>query len=67
MLLHGLFSSCAERALLSGCSTRASHREGFSCAAWALGPRASALAARGLSSCGSWALEHRLNNCGMWA
>ena len=22
---------------------------------------------RGLSSCGSWALEHRLSSCGGWA
>ena len=25
------------------------------------------LQARGLSSCGSWALEHRLSSCGTWA
>ena len=28
-----------------------------------LGMRASAVAARGLSSCGSWTLERRLNSC----
>ena len=28
------------------------------------GARASVVAARGLSSCGSWALEHRLSTCG---
>ena len=31
------------------------------------GTRASAAVARGLSSCGSQALEHRLNSCGAWA
>ena len=25
------------------------------------------VAERGLSSCGSWPLEHRLNSCGSWA
>ena len=33
----------------------------------ALGVRASVVVARGLSSCGSWALEHRLSSCGTWA
>ena len=28
------------------------------------GVKASVVAAQGLSSCGSWALEHRLNSCG---
>ena len=37
---------------------------GFShCRAQALGAWTSAVAARGLSSCGSWALEHRLSSC----
>ena len=31
------------------------------------GTRASVTAARGLSSCGFWALEHRLNSCGTQA
>ena len=34
---------------------------------WALGTRASAVVACGLSSCGSWALGHRLSSCGAWA
>ena len=34
------------------------------CGAWALGVRASIVVARGLSSCGSQALEHRLSSCG---
>ena len=38
---------------------------GFSCCgAWALGARASVVVARGLSSCGSRALECRLSSCG---
>ena len=31
------------------------------------GVKASVVAAQGLSSCGSWALEHRLNSCGAQA
>ena len=34
------------------------------CGAWALGTWASVVVARGLSSCGSRALEHRLSSCG---
>ena len=34
------------------------------CGARALGTLASVVAARGLSSCGLWALEHRLSSCG---
>ena len=48
-----------------GCGVWASHCRGFSyCGAWALGVRASVVAARGLSSCGLWALECRLSSCG---
>ena len=58
------FSSCGEQGLLC-CSARASHCSGFSCCrAQALGMRASVVAARGLSSCGSRALERRLSSCG---
>ena len=47
------------------CGARASHCGGFSCCgAWALGMWASGVVALGLSSCGSWALEHRLGSCG---
>ena len=50
------------------CGARASHCGGFSCCrAWALGMRASVVAARMLSSCGTWALEYRLSSCGAWA
>ena len=47
------------------CGAQASHCTGFSCfRAWALGARASVVVARGLSSCGSQALERRLSSCG---
>ena len=46
-------------------SVRASHHGGFSpCGAWAPGAQTSVAAARGLSSCGSLAVEHRLSSCG---
>ena len=31
------------------------------------GVQASVVAAHGLNSCSSWALEHRLSSCGAWA
>ena len=47
---------------------QASYCSGFSChGVWALGTWASLVVARGLSSCGSWALERRLSSCGLWA
>ena len=50
------------------CSAQAPHCGGFSCyGAQAPGVRASVVAARGLSSCGTRALEHRLRSCGIWA
>ena len=56
MWLRGFFSSCGERGPLSSCDTHASHCSGFSgCGAGALGEPASAVAARGPSSCGAWA------------
>ena len=52
----------------SSCSAEASHCGGLSCwEVWALGPQASAVAAREHSSCGSWALERRLSSCGAQA
>ena len=52
----------------SSCGERASHCGGFSCCrAPALGMKASVVVARGLSSCGSQALEHRLRSCGAQA
>ena len=57
----------SEQGLLSSCA-RASPCGGFSCwGAQALGAQASAVAAHGLSSCGSQALEHPLGNCGAQA
>ena len=53
------------RAGATPCGVRASHCGGLSCCeAQALGARASVVVARGLSSCGSRALEHRLSSCG---
>ena len=50
------------------CGVQASHCGGFSCCgARALGARVSVVVARGLSSCGSRGLEHRLSSCGPWA
>ena len=47
------------------CSVQAFHCGGFSCCrARALGMQASVVVACGLSSCGSQALERRLNSCG---
>ena len=49
----------------SSCSARASHCGGSSCfRAQTLSAWASVVVACGLSSCGSWALEHRLGSCG---
>ena len=51
--------------VFSSCGERASHCGGFSCCgARTLGARASVVAACGLSSCGSRALECRLSSCG---
>ena len=62
-LLH--IYDCAGSSLLSGlfysCSLQASCCSGFSCClAWTLG-------SVGFTSCGSRAVEHRLNSCGPWA
>ena len=53
-LLLGFFSSCGERASLAA-ELRPQ------------GVGALVALARGLSNCGSPALEHRLNSCGVWA
>ena len=52
------FSSCGERELFSSRGAQASHWGGFSYFG------VQALGSAGLSSWSSWALEHRLNNCG---
>ena len=57
------FSSCGEQGLLC-VVCRLLTAVASRCRAWALGTQASVVAARGLSSCGSQALEHRLSSCG---
>ena len=61
--------------LLSSCRASTSHCSGFSCCgAQALRHSSLAVAAHGLSSCVSWALEHSLSSwgtrawllCGIW-
>ena len=56
-LLGGLFSSYGEQGLVSSCGVRASHCTAFS-------GRLQTRVHAGFSSCGSWALEHRLSSCG---
>ena len=64
-LLHVGFLQLWRAAATLRCGARVSHCGGFSCCgARALGARASVVAARWLSSCGSRALEHRLSSCG---
>ena len=64
-LLRAGFLSLRRAGATLLCGARASHRGGFSCCgAQALGTRASAVVAHGLSSCGSRALERRLSSCG---
>ena len=57
LLLCGVFSR-NEWGLLSSCGAQASHYSGFS---WF---GAQAPGHRGVSSCSSWPLEHRLDSCG---
>ena len=57
---HSLFSSWSKPGPFSSCGVWASHSGGFSCGAKAQG-------CSGFSSCGSWAVEHRLNcSAFMW-
>ena len=51
----GFFSSTSRQGLFS--SGAQAYCDGFSCGAQAPG-------CRGFGSCGTWALEHRLNSCG---
>ena len=54
----------AQAVLWSWQALQASYCGGFSCrGAQALSAQSSVVAARGLSSCGFWALEHRLKSC----
>ena len=63
-LLHRFFSSCGEQEPLfvAVCGLPIAMASG--CGAQALGARALGIVARGFSSCGSWALEHRVSSCG---
>ena len=64
-LLHTGFLQLQRVGATLPCGAWASHCSGFSCCgAWALGAQASVVVAHGLSSCGSQALERRLNSCG---
>ena len=64
-LLHAGFLQLWRAGATLRCGARASHCGGFFCCrAWALGVQASVVVARGLSSCGSRALERRLSSCG---
>ena len=66
-LLHvGFHELQSKQGLLPPCGGWAFPCGGFSCCP-AQGARASEVVARGLSSCGSLDLEHRLNSCGAWA
>ena len=56
---HGLLFIAVHRLLTRVASLVAEHR--------LTGAPASVVVARGLNSCSSWALEHRLNSCGAWA
>ena len=58
------FSSCGERGLLFIVVRGLLIVMASRCGAQALGTRASVVVARGLSSCGSRALEHRLSSRG---
>ena len=61
------FSSCSERGLLFIAVRGLLIAVASCCGAQALGTWASVVVARGLNSCGSRALEHRLSSCDTWA
>ena len=61
------FELCWVLVAVRGLSLVAASRGFFCCGAPALGMRASVVVARGLSSCDSRALEHRLSSCGAQA
>ena len=65
LLRAGFLSSCSESGLLFIVVCRLLIAvASLCCGAPALGARASVAVACGLSSCSSWALEHRLSSCG---
>ena len=57
------FFRCGEWGLLFVAVHRLLIVVAFRCGARALGTQASVVVARGLSSCGLWALEYRLSSC----
>ena len=61
------FSSYGEQGLLFVEVHRLLIAVASRCRAWALGAQASVVVARGLSSCGTWALELRLRRMGLVA
>ena len=61
------FSSCGERGLLLAAMRGLIAVASLCGRARALGTGASVVVARGLSSCGLWALERRLSSCGAQA
>ena len=61
------FCSCSERGLLFVAARGFLVAIASRCGARAVGVQASVVVARGLSSCGSWALERRLSSCGAGA
>ena len=72
--LHWVFVAVCGLSLVSvsrGCSSLQCMGFSLRCLllfqSMALGAQASVVVALGLSSCGSWALEHRLSSCGAWA
>ena len=75
LLLHAGFLYLQRVGATLRCGARASHFGGF--LLWSMGSRhvdfsscgmwTSVVVARGLSSCGSRALERRLSSCGAWA
>ena len=65
LLLHTGFLQLRGVEATLFCGAQASHCGGFSCCgARAVGARTSVVVAHGPSSCGSWAVERRLNSCG---
>ena len=62
--VSGGYSSLRRVGAILRCGAQASHCGGFfCCGARVLGVQASIVVARGLSSCGSWALEQSLSSC----
>ena len=61
-VLHGLFSGFSECGPLTSCGLQASDCRWLSCRGAGAPGHAGLSVVRGLSGCGSWALEHRLDS-----